>query len=192
MMLNKLAIAFCLSLVLETACLVGGMPMVRTAAAQDVAPAAAQEPAQRDKLRDFALDSNLDASDPMLLELLKASRERFDAQRAYYEEGRLTIDRFIDACKHLERARVLAAKNDVARIDIRKAHLKLLEEVENREKAELAIGKSTIADVSEIRQARLESEYELKAAIRDAAERASILRRLAELERKVDELVKQR
>ena len=130
--------------------------------------------------------------DPQLEKLLAAARQRVEAQKAYYEEGRLTLDRFIDALVRLEKAELIAAKTESERMQIRQRRVRLLEEIENREKAELQVGRGTIADVSEARQRHLEAEYEMKQIVKEVAEKSAILRRLSELERKIDQLQRER
>src|SRR5262249_11227837 len=109
-------------------------------------------------------------------------------QRAYYEEGRLTIDRFIEACLALEKVQLKAAKTQAERTAIRQRYVDLLKEIEQREIAEKAVGRGTDADITEARQHRLEAEFELKSSEQEADRMPSILRRLDALERRVAEL----
>ena len=196
MILKKLTIVGCISVSLAVAAVGGGALVVRTTRAQDPKPAPATAPVQRGKLPDFVDllegEPKFDQIDPLLLELVAASRHRVDAQRAYYEEGRITVDRFIDACLRYEEVKLLAAKTEPDRMAIRKAHVELLKEIENREAADLEAGRGTAADLAEARQSRLKAEYERRATENDRAEKAAMLHRLSELERKVDQLIKQR
>jgi hypothetical protein len=64
----------------------------------------------------------------------------------------------------------------------------LLKEIENREQAELVVGRGTASDVAEVVQKRIQAETELKTE----QDLPSILRRLSELERKVEELQRNR
>jgi RNA polymerase sigma factor (sigma-70 family) len=122
--------------------------------------------------------------DPLLQQSIDAARKRIEAQRAYYEEGRMTIDRFIDACRELELAELMAATTGAERTAIKERHVELLREIERREQAELVVGRSTISDVAEVTQRRTKAETELKSE----QDLPSILRRLSELEKKVEEL----
>ena len=103
------------------------------------------------------------AVDPLLKQLLAAARQRVDAQRAYYEDGRITIDRFIDAHAQLreggtpsggrrERGKVMAA---------RKKFVEMLTEILNREQAKLQVGTGTVANVAEGREALEQAQIEL-------------------------------
>ena len=113
-------------------------------------------------------------------------------QKAYYEEGRITIDRFIDGLTCLEKGGAARRQNRHGTAEIRKRHVNILEQIANREDAEIQVGRGTIADLSEARQRHLEAEYETKIVDKEAAEKAAILRRLSELERIVDAIQKGR
>ena len=123
--------------------------------------------------------------------LLEAARHRFDAQRAYYEEGRITIDRFVDASKQLALAELRLARTDADRLEARQRHVDRIKKIESRERAELEIGRGTIADLSEVHERRLEAELDLKLDQHQASEMAALLRRLNDLERKVGQLQKE-
>ena len=191
MMLKKLTIAGCVFLSLGIVSVGGGALLVRASRAQDPKTAPAAGTAQT-RPPAAAVVQKPDEIDPLLEALLKAARQRVDAQRAYYEEGRITLDRFIDAVARLEKVELMIARTDAARGAIRDRHLSLLEEIEKREKAALEVGRGTVADVSEARERYLEAEYERKVIEKEAAEKASILRRLSELERKVEQLQRER
>jgi RNA polymerase sigma factor (sigma-70 family) len=185
MLLKKMAILGFVVLSMGIASVGGGALLVRSSRGQDPLTApAARAPVARQAA--VAGAPKPDELDPLLQELLKAARERADAQRVYYEEGRLTLDRFIDAMAHLEKVQLMAARTDAERTEIRGRHVNFLEEIEKREKSEFDVGRGTIADASEARLRRLEAEYESKITEKEVAEKASLLRRLGELERKVD------
>jgi RNA polymerase sigma factor (sigma-70 family) len=126
--------------------------------------------------------------DPLIQQLLAAARNRVEAQKAYYEEGRITLDRFVDACQQLESAELLAANTDAERNAAKKRFLDLLKEIENREQAELVVGRGTKADVAEIVARRIQTEVALKRSEQESIEIDRILRRLRALERKVEQL----
>jgi RNA polymerase sigma factor (sigma-70 family) len=161
MMLKKLTIAGCLIASLGVGTGTGAL-VIRRARAQD-APAAAAPAAKPPA----SPDETGKAVDPLVQKLLDAARQRLDAQRAFYEEGRITIDRFLDACVQFEKAELRAATNDAERMAARQRLVDLLKEVENREKAELVVGRGTDADVAEASQARQQAEMELKNAKQD-------------------------
>ncbi len=101
--------------------------------------------------------------DPLERELLDAARQRLEAQRAYYEEGRLTIDRFIMGSERLmEIERMVSQTKEEALAAIQR-HVDRLKEIEMREQGELTVGKGTVADVAEAHQNRLEAEVLLEA-----------------------------
>jgi RNA polymerase sigma factor (sigma-70 family) len=195
MMLKRVTFAACALVPLGIAA-GGGTVLVRASGAQDAKPEAApSQPAQSAKRPDTVQPADQpkpDAIDPKLQELLDAARQRLDAQRAFYEEGRITLDRFIDACARYERIQLLAAKTDAQRRSIRQRYVELLGEIERRETAEVQVGRGTLSDVTEARQRRLEAEFDLTAREKEAADTAAILRRLEELERQVDRLRRER
>ena len=192
MTLKKLTIAGSLILSLGVAGLGGGTLLLRASRAQEFKKTSDETQIKRREMAVITDPPKADAIDPLLRDLLEAARLRADAQRAFYEEGRITIDRFIDALSRLKQTQLLIAKTDSERLAIRQRHVNLLKEIENREKAEVAVGRGTIADVSEARQRHLESVYDLKNSEKELAEKTAILNRLSELERKVDELLKDR
>jgi hypothetical protein len=190
MMLKKLTIAGCVILSLGVAA-VGGGALIRTSRAQDPkpGPVGTDAPTSREPIEQVVKSVDIDSQ---LGKLLAAARQRVEAQRAYYEEGRLTLDRFIDALVRLEKAELIAAKTESERMQIRQRHVRLLGEIENREVADLQVGRGTVSDVSEARQRHLEAEYEMKQIVREVAEKSAIIRRLSELERKVELLGRER
>jgi RNA polymerase sigma factor (sigma-70 family) len=129
--------------------------------------------------------------DPQLKQVITAAIQRLDAQRAYYEEGRLTLDRFLTASESLERVELLAAKGFAERRAVRKRHVDRLREIVNREQAELQVGRGTVADVAEADLALKEAEYTMRVGDTEDAEKATLLRRIDELERNVEKLRKQ-
>jgi hypothetical protein len=128
--------------------------------------------------------------DPLLNELIQAARQRLLAQKDYYGAGRITIDRYIAASSDLARVELLAAKSEVQRGAIRRRHVQFAKEVEAHEKAERDSGRSTESDFAEAHQGRVQAEFNMKAGEKEEAEKTSLLRRLAELERRVEQLQK--
>ena len=191
MLFKKLTIAGCVVLSLGIATVGGGALLIGRTYAQDPKPGPDGSRGEIRKPTTAAVNRPAD-DDPQLTKLLAAAHARVEAQKAYYEEGRITIDRFIDGLTRLEKVELLAAKTDTERAEIRKRHVNILEQIANREDAEIQVGRGTIADLSEARQRHLEAEYETKIVDKEAAEKAAILRRLSELERIVDAIQKGR
>jgi hypothetical protein len=171
----------------------GGVVLVRASSAQDPQPVPAAAPSQPAQPPAAAKPAaKPEELDPLIQQLLDAARKRCEAQRGYYEEGRITIDRFHDALTHLGKAELLAAKTEAERAAIRQRDVDLFREILVREEAEKEVGRGTDADVAEARLRYLEVQFEQKAAEKEAAEKAAILRRLDDLERKVEQLQKTR
>lgn len=189
MTLKKLALAGCLVLTLGTGAGTG-IVMTRGARGQDPATAASTKQTPRPPTKADVPDQPV--GERLLARLIASARQRVDAQRAYYEEGRLTIDRFIAALSDLKRFELLAAKSDEERGTIRRRHVQLLAEVLRRERAELNVGRGTVADVAEAQQALAEAEFEMFAGEKEDRDKAALLRRIADLEREVEQLRKGR
>jgi RNA polymerase sigma factor (sigma-70 family) len=163
------------------------------AAAKPVTKEAAAPPKDDAVFARLPLDVTIPPGiDPQLRRVIIAAAQRLHAQRAYYEEGRITIDRFIAACANFERVLLLAAKTPDERQKIRQRHVDLLKEIVNREEAELTVGRGTAADVAEARQALSEAEYMYKVTEKEEAEQAALRRRMDELERRVEQLQRER
>jgi outer membrane protein TolC len=128
----------------------------------------------------------------VVLDLVEAARQRLELQRSFYEEGKITVDRFIAASQGLMNAERQAAKTYAERLTALKRHVDRLREVENRERALLVVGKGTQGDVAEAVQSRVEAEILLKDAgvARPTAQIEALTRRLNEVERKLDQLLK--
>jgi RNA polymerase sigma factor (sigma-70 family) len=95
---------------------------------------------------------DLDAPDSLRKQTerrVNAARQRLDAQRAYYDEGRITIDRFIDASEQLMLAEIAASATREGRMAAAKANMDRIGEIVKREQAELEKGRGTVADVAE-------------------------------------------
>jgi hypothetical protein len=148
---------------------------------------------------------------------VKAARDRLQAQKAFFEEGRITIDRYLDASRQLMDAEQLLADlrtRPADRAAAAQAHLGRVKQIEQHEGLKLEAGTSTRADLAEARLARMQAELivareagpdrpgrpqgqstkrvEGKAADEQAASRriADLERRLGDLERKFDQLSK--
>jgi RNA polymerase sigma factor (sigma-70 family) len=187
MMLNKMLFAASAALPLAIVSLGGGLFFGQKLLAQDPKPVAAASRDAKSSTQPQGFPE-LSEVDRLRQKVLEAARVRLDAQRAYYEQGRITIDRFIDAGKQFELAEMSAAKTDSERLAAMQRYANRLVEIERREQAELEAGRGTVADVAEASYRRTEAQLELELAKTNAEGTTSILRRLSELERKVDQL----
>ena len=126
-----------------------------------------------------------------------AALERYKTQLAFYQEGRITVDRLVDASRGLMQAERDAAGSKAATVAAVRSHFDQLGNVLKREQAKLEAGRATEADVSELHSARLDAEFALAAAMEKpeaakpgAGSLANANRRIDELELKVDRLIK--
>jgi hypothetical protein len=187
MMLKKLTMIACALLPLGTIAIGGGVFLAQKSLAQNQVSSAI-DPLKNPPTAAQTVAPKSPEVDPVLKELLEAAQARFDAQKAYYEEGRITIDRIIEACHQVELAGLRAAKTEAERTTIKERYVAILKEIEAREKAELVVGRGTNADVTEAVQQRIQAEAELKTQ----QDIPAILRRLSELELQVEVLKKER
>jgi RNA polymerase sigma factor (sigma-70 family) len=94
-------------------------------------------------------------------ERVAAARQRLDAQKAFYEEGRITIDRLIDASEKLMQAELNVSESKAQRVEAVQVHYRRIEEILKREQAELEVGRATQADVAEAKGSLLDAEFTL-------------------------------
>jgi hypothetical protein len=169
---------------------VSGLAVVAAPSAQDPNPAVTAAIEQSKKPDGAAKADEHDGLDMLVQQMIEVARSRFDNQRQHYELGRLSIDRYIDACEQLKDAELRFAKSQQARNAIRRHYLTRLKDIETREKGEFDAGRATAADLDEIRLRRLQVEIELKTASKEEDGLPMILKRLSDLERKVEQLEK--
>lgn len=186
MLIRKLTVVACVLMTLGVGTR-AGISLVRRIRAQEASSARPSQARAKSEARSAAPEI-----DPQLKELIEAARKRVEAEKAYYEEGRITLDRFIQGLADLCDVELLAATTDAERSAIFQRKITLLNEIERREQGEFEVGRGTVADVAESRQARLRAEFDWKVRQKEQAEKTSLLHRIAELERKVAELQNER
>jgi hypothetical protein len=187
---KRLAVATTLLAALGAIATAGGLAVVAARGAQDPKPATTDATEQGKKPDGAAKAGENDEVDALVQEMIEVARSRFHHQRQHYELGRITIDRYIDACEQLKNAELTYAKSPQARNAIRRHYLTRLKEIEAREKGDVEAGKATDADLDEIRLRRLQVEIELKRASKEEDGLPAILKRLSDLERKVEQFEK--
>ncbi len=160
MILKKLTVVACVLGLLGMGTGTGAF-LIRRAQAQDAPSAAA---ATKRPVKPFAPSQGTKPKDidPLVQKLIDAARRRVETQRDSYEEGRITLDRFVDALAKLEKAELMAAGDESERIAIRQEHLHWLKEVEKRELAEVQVGRGTAGDAAEASQRRQLAELDLR------------------------------
>ena len=124
--------------------------------------------------------------------ILEAARQRLEAQTKFYEEGRITIDRYLDASDQVRAAEIRVATTREARIAAAQAHLDRVQSILKREKAEVEVGRGTVADVAEA-QLRLDvAEMELLQSQEAPKSEATVIleKRVDAMEKKLDRVIK--
>ena len=111
---------------------------------------------------------------------VEMARKRWETQRAFYNEGRITVDRLLNASQTLMEAELDTTEAPEARLNSLKAHLARVKEIEKNELAELEVGRATTADVEEVQTFRLEVEFRIAKEAEAAARKASTVARPAD------------
>jgi RNA polymerase sigma factor (sigma-70 family) len=127
--------------------------------------------------------------DPLEEKLLLAARQRLDAQRAYYEEGRITIDRFLAASQEVMVVERMVSRTKEEVLAAIQRHIDRLQEIKAREEAEIKVGRGTAADLAEANQSLLQAEVLLKKTKmpdKTNPDLTALERRLSEVERKLE------
>jgi hypothetical protein len=124
--------------------------------------------------------------------LINAARQRLDAQRAYYEQGRITVGRFIDASRQVMQAEVAGGSSQDRRLKALKAHWDRMDQVQKKERSELEAGTGSVADLSEAVLAHETAAFEYIAArqSRISPEAEVLGRRVDALEKRLESLEK--
>jgi RNA polymerase sigma factor (sigma-70 family) len=194
-LLKKLSIAMALVLSLATLTIGGGIAIVRTSSAQDAqakpTASAATKPSFGGAQAKPASPVPVDADTRRLIKQRElAAVDRYEFQYSTYQKGRITIDRLIEASDQLEKILLQSTRDPAQRMQIRKEALERLVGIEKREDTEMRAGRSTIADLSEIRLRRIQAEIDLKNAENEDTSPAALLERMKQLERRLLELEK--
>jgi hypothetical protein len=163
-----------------------GALLNRSSRAQNPPPAAPTKPAAG------AEAPKPSDADRLLAELIQAARQTQEAQKGLYETGTTTFDRYLDAGSELVRVELLAAKTEAERRAIRQRQVDLAKQIEAFAKLRRDAAQGTFADIAKARQRRIQAEYDMITVEKEDAEKAALLRRIAELERRVDQLEKER
>ena len=163
MMLSKLK--FGLAVAVSSGIVAAGSGMI---AAQGPGNAVATPPAKVVDKADFTRPGAGDVA-ALGLSRVEMAQKRLDAQIASYKQGRITIDRVLDASKTLMDAKLDVATTPAERKAAILAHLDQIKEIRvPARSAELEIGRATTAGTSsEAQTRRLDIEFRL--AKEDAA-----------------------
>ena len=166
---------------------------LRESVAQLDKEGAADEMAKAEKLAEAPLQT-------LLQERRQIAQQRLTTENAFYEEGRITIDRLIAASYQFMEADLELAGTPDRRRAIIQEHVDRLTRIHDRETAELVVGRATSADVTlaadKLLEARImllrESGATLAPPAREARPDdriADLERRLTDLERKLDRVL---
>jgi len=128
--------------------------------------------------------------DRQLQEMLKLAHSRFELQGHLYKAGQVGLDSLITAAEELEKAESYAAKNPADRKAAKERQLTRLKNIETQAAAMEQAGRVGIEELQGVKIRRMQAELDLKAGDDQNADLPALLRRLKELERKVEDLEK--
>jgi hypothetical protein len=169
----------------------GGVELVRTSQAQN----AKSKSNLTDRNKTYLLDAPYKAAEPTDLEQqfrqqLGLIAERYEYRHKQYVSGEISLDRFIELCDQLGMMELRTAKSALQREIVKRHVLKRLEGVERLAKQAVDGGLAPAADFAEIQLRRMQAEIDLKSPDNEQIDSSAILKRLKELERKVEQLEK--
>jgi hypothetical protein len=107
----------------------------------------------------------------LLLARRDAAVRRVKALGRDYEQGSITVDRYIDGFFMVIDAQVELTDNAAEHVRLLELRLELAKEIEAREAAELEVGRGTNADVEQARYRRLSVEIDLLRTKRKVAKK---------------------
>jgi RNA polymerase sigma factor (sigma-70 family) len=133
-----------------------------------------------------------EADDALKQRLVEQNLLRMEAYEAFYDEARITIERYLDVSHELMLAEIQASKTREGRITAARGHLDRVKRIEANERKELEDGKGHKTDVAEAERGRLQAELEVRAAENSTGlyELEGLKLRVKAVERKLDQVLK--
>jgi RNA polymerase sigma factor (sigma-70 family) len=92
---------------------------------------------------------------------LEAARKRLDTQRTYYDNGTITIDRYLDASRRVLEYELALGRSPADRLAALRAHRDRVEEITKRERRNLQGGTGSQPNLAEAEDALADAEYRL-------------------------------
>ena len=111
--------------------------------------------------------------DALTTRRLEVAKEAMEAARAYFDQGQITIDRYLDICRRYHEAVRDTAKDRAARIQALKELVENYRRVVDRESARLKAGSGSLPNEREARLALIEAKLSLAAEESKADSNAS-------------------
>ena len=191
LMLKKLTVVAAVLFAIGTITIGGGVALVRTSKAQDPQTKASSVEVRKAHLPDMPPKTS-EAADADLLaqQLVDLVRSRYELLRRLHVGGEITLDPVIEAGEQLATVELKAAKSPDERNAVKQRHLTRLKEYEARMTAAEKAGQVRASEVQLIKIRRLQVELDLKTGEQENADLPAILRRLKELEQKVERFEK--
>lgn len=191
MTLKKLMVWATALVGLGTISSLGGLAVLPASRAQDPRPGEPASTTKQSSTKDAPAKAiELSELELLVRQTLDVARRHFEDQRQLQKTGRITIDSYIDACEEIERIELRFATSQEARNAIRRQYLTRLKDIETLRRGEVDAGMATSFDLDEIRLQRMQAEIDLSTPTPEEQSVPAILKRLSDLERKVEQLEK--
>ena len=191
MKLKKLTIIASVFLSLATVTIGGGTALVRATSGQNpptkpLPPEAKQAPGPAIPVKSRPAD----AVNPRVQTMLDIAQRQFEMKVELYTLGEIPVTGVIAAGDQLERLEVRAATSQATRTTARERSLRRFESIATLDQKRFDSGHTSPADHEEIKLRLMQAVLDLETLEEAKAEWPAILRRLKELEEKVQQLEK--
>ncbi len=191
MTIKKLGVMAVVVLSLATLTVGGGVAVVRTsrAASEQTKPYAVEEKKAL-RAKESVASVKTEANDQQAQEMVDIALRRFEILVRLHRGGEVDFDRVVDASDQLEKVELRVAKDLAARVAARVRSIKRLVEIERFEDRRFQDGRAPSTNLEAVKLRRMQAEFDLKATPEEEIDPSAILKRLKELEKKVQELEK--
>ncbi len=191
MTFKKVMVLTALFLSLATFTIGGGIAAVRASRAsnEQTAPASAQQenPAQPKAAVRLA---EADVIDPQLQQMLELAKSQYDSALRLYQNAQTEYKVVIEAGLQLDDFELRAANTPAARHAVKERSVQRLQLLENVTEARVRAARSSNVELIAVKLQRMQAEMNLKTPDDENPDPAAMLRRLKQLETKVEQLEK--
>ena len=189
--LKKLSIVAAAVFALLTLTIGGGIAVVRTSQAQDAKSQRSPIDQNRADLPDAPnKPAEPTDGDRRRQEILRLAHRRFETRHQLYLKGEISLEQLLHACEELEQVESSTLRVPEQRKAASERALARLKDIESTATAAAKAGHVAAYEVDGITIRRMQLELDLNTGTKDEAALQVILKRLSELERKVEQLEK--
>jgi RNA polymerase sigma factor (sigma-70 family) len=134
--------------------------------------------------------AHADAVNPRVLKMLDIARRRFETMLRRFNEGEISVTQLIEAADQLERLDLRAASDRAARTAAAERSLRRFEGIVTFEQRSFDAGNASAPDLDLAQLRLMQAVLELETPDDQKIDNIALLRRLKELEKKVQQLEK--